>query len=259
VTAPGQKGWILWQMQEVIKGYAGVTTSTSDKAIDMAGVINYYNPYRGFRGKCEIARDIVFCTHPEVEPLFWESAKQADATVVMNQQYRDALIEIGVPAERIALIYPGVDEHMDCRLVIYNPSRLNANEGYFARKGITDWYRLQECKWLNCVCSNGRWGTSVVRDWYQRCDAVVSTATMEGGPMAIIEGMAHGKPCYYRHGVGLGEDFGSIAYNDVDDLIDMLYASYLAKRAYADKVQACTLERWGVAHKMLFDEVWAAR
>lgn len=204
-----QRGWILEKMQqEIIKrAPRDVTITSGDAPVDKHGVVNYYNPYRGYNRKSAHATDVVFCTHPELESHFYQAAHEADHVIVMCKKYRDEIIERGKLADQVTLIYPGVDEEFrDKRLRIFNPARMHASAAYAERKGANLWNALCKEPWIDAICSNGTLTRKQLLQEYRACDAVVSTALMEGGPMCVLEGLAIGKPVVAPEFVGLVDD-----------------------------------------------------
>ena len=245
--------WILGRMQKHIMGAApnGVRVTTSASVVDQPNTINYYNPYRHWKGKSRRALDVVFCTHPEREKTFYASARAADAVVVMCNQYLAGIIGMGVPADRVHVIHPGVeDRYRDARLRVFSPSRLDYT---CARKGADVWKGISREPWLDCVTSNGKLDEAELLAEYQRCDVVVSTATLEGGPMAVIEGLSLGKPIVARAGVGWVDEFPEVLkYRTEEQLVEVLRDLHAAKQRRAESVARYTWEACAAAHWDLF-------
>jgi glycosyltransferase involved in cell wall biosynthesis len=113
------------------------------------------------------------------------------------------------------------------------------------RKGIDAWRVLQNKEWLDCVCSEGHMTPEQVKDEYLKADAIVSTALVEGGPMACYEALSMGKPYYGRRHVGVhNETNGVIIYDTDTQLCDMLNAQYLIKKQRADAVEQISWAQW---------------
>jgi glycosyltransferase involved in cell wall biosynthesis len=245
--------WILERMQAHIRAAApkGIRVTTSLSAVDEPYTINYYNPYRHWKGKSRRALDVVFCTHPEREQTFYASARAADAVVMMCNQYRAGIIGMGVQAERVHVIHPGVDDrYKDTRLRVFAPSRMDYA---CARKGPDVWKRLSGETWLDCVTSNGRMTEEELLTEYRRCDVVVSTATLEGGPMSVIEGLALGKPVVARAGVGWVDEFPEVMkYQIEEQLLEVLRDLHAAKQRRAESVARYTWAACAAAHWDLF-------
>lgn len=248
--------WILERMQEEIIKYApqDVSISMSDVAHDDVNTINYFNPYRRYAKKSKHAKDVVFCTHPEVVATWNKSIVEADHIVCMCKQYANEAISKR-DSDSVSLIYPGVDpEYYEHKLQILNPVKMSSH----ARKGILDWKILNKVPWLRCRCTDGKLTRAQLLLEYSACDAVVSTAVLEGGPMSILEAAALGKPCYARRGVGFGNDFAEVfpnlhLYTDIIELMNMLQEAYDSKEKSPWNL---TWEKWAKKHWIMFDKVF---
>jgi len=243
-------------MQEEIAKYNNtdyVIDKPSQHPIDKPGYVNFYNPYRHWQGKSRFARDVAFFTHPgEIDQ--WNAAMQCDAAIVMCDQYRQALIDAGMYWKRIHRVHLGIDErYRDCRLRIFHPGRMVISGEYQARKGWDDWKRLMELDWLDCIRSEGMLTDEQMRDEYMKADVIVSTATMEGGPMGCIEALAMGKTYIGRAGVGVHDEYAKhiARYHNHDELVVKLWQAYKEKEAKQCAVRAnvwplCASQIWEV-------------
>jgi len=258
VMGRDQHRWILGELWRAIEAAKpeGAIVSVSDKPVDEPGVINYYNPYRGYKSKSKRAKDVLFCTHPEIEPLFWDAPQQADHTIVMCDQYRDSLIARGVHASKVTRIHPGADPMFrDMRLRVFNPAIMQGRE----RKGKELWKRLAKTPWIEAICSNGRLTKEQLLTEYLACDVVVSTARAdgEGGPMSVPEAAQLGKPMVMPIGVGLVGDVDiplitRYTPGDYDNLINALRTHYERKQNQPRYLTDWTWERWGKEHWDVF-------
>jgi hypothetical protein len=125
---------------------------------------------------------------------------------------------------------------------------MSDNQGYKQRKGIETWQRLQKLPWLNCTNTSGAMTAEQVYDEYLKTEAVVSTALVEGGPMACYEAIAMDKPYYGRAGVGVHDETkGVILYTDDDNLERLLKEAYDNKAARIAAVEDRTWKRWAAA------------
>jgi hypothetical protein len=266
VMGGDQQGWILGRMTRAIQDAApaGATVTISGKPVDELGVINYHNNYRIYKSKSRHARDVVFFTHPEpTEIATWNrAAKEADHCVVMCGRYRDELIADRVPADKVTLIYPGVDAAFrDVRLRVFNPSRMSINGEYRKRKGADLWQRLECEPWIHAICSDGEMDADRVQAECRAADVIVSTATMEGGPMSLFEALTLGKPCVISRGVGAVDDFAESSLvktyiaGDYKTLINSLYFWYERKEACHAGDPGFTWDKWAAAHWDLFQRL----
>ena len=238
-TRTGDRKWILERMQDFIIAAApdGIRCDISAAPTDAPGHVNVFNPYRYYR-KSKHAKDIVFFTHPEDMPQ-WKAAHDCDCAVVMCEKYGLELIADGMEPAQVRLIHAGVgDIYKNSRLRALNVGRMETNAGYAQRKGMDTWKRLQVLPWIDCINTGGEMTQSQVYEEYLKADVVVSTALVEGGPMACYEALSMGKPYYGRAGVGVHDEIGAvIKYQDDDDLEHELYSAYTEKlnRAMAVK------------------------
>ncbi len=263
VIARDQHNWILGRMCRAIQETApeGAICTEGDRPVNQAGVINYYNPYRGFRHKTQ-GHDVVFCTHPEIPATWARATREADHIVVMAHKWKQHLIEQGVPEHKITHIPPGVDAwFLDPRLRIFNPCKM-PDGSYGERKGKRLWARLRHEPWLECICSGGAMSEAELHLQYLACDVVASTAVPdyggEGGPMSCKEGLALCKPTVMPAGIGLVDEHADhpclLRYpaGDYDALIETLKPLYHAKVDGKMAAADWTWEAWGKAHWEVF-------
>ena len=266
VMGRDQKNWILGRMWRAIQETApeGAICTDGKRPMNQAGVINYYNPYRGYRHKTQ-GHDVVFCTHPEIPTTWARATRDADHIVVMADKWRQHLIEQGVPAHKITHVPPGVDGwFLDPRLRIFNPCKM-PDGSYGERKGRGLWQRLIQEPWLECICSGGAMSEAELRLQYLAADAIVSTAVPdyggEGGPMSCKEGLALCKPTVMPAGIGLVDEHADhpclLRYpaGDYDALIEVLKPLYHAKVNAKMAATDWTWEAWGKAHWDIFNRL----
>jgi len=266
VMGRDQHNWILGRMWRAIQETApeGAICTDGERPMNQAGVINYYNPYRGYRHKTQ-GHDVVFCTHPEIPTTWARATRDADHIVVMADKWRQHLIEQGVPAHKITHVPPGVDGwFLDPRLRIFNPCKM-PDGSYGERKGKRLWARLCHEPWLECICSGGAMSEAELRLQYLAADAIVSTAVPdyggEGGPMSCKEGLALCKPTVMPAGIGLVDEHADhpclLRYpaGDYDALIEVLKPLYHAKVNAKMAATDWTREAWGKAHWDIFNRL----
>jgi glycosyltransferase involved in cell wall biosynthesis len=250
-------GWILDKMSDALEQYApdGIKPTRSNHPIDDHGVVNFFNNYRLYNRKSKRAKDVVFFTHPEIPNQWKEGLKNCDHAIVMCNKYHRELIDMGLPRDRVTMIHPGVDDcYMRRKLRVFIPSRILANAGYKERKGYKLWQRLSTLDWLECITSDGMMTPEQVLLEYERANVIVSTATMEGGPMSVVEAIALNKPILARAGVGMVDDYEAvIAYKDDDDLIRMLQRLWDARQLGLQDVYGWDV--WAAKHYDVFRRV----
>jgi hypothetical protein len=251
---PSQKTeWIIERMwKHIIERKPEHASAIMGDREDAPDVVNV-SLYRHFTRPGVHSKEVIFCTHPEVLPHFWQTPKHAAHTVVMCEQYREQLIKEELPPERVTLIYPGIDDRFRPRtLRVFNPTRLDYAMN---RKGAEVWGQLERQDWLKCVCSRGRMTLEQVAQEYERADVVVSTANMEGGPMSIIEAVAMGKPAVGMKGVGFVDKFATHTYSDTAGLLHILKDMHTAKMERQRAVEALSWEAWAKAWWQVIDSV----
>jgi hypothetical protein len=247
VIGDNQQGWTLGRLvSEMKQRYPqGIECTSGEYVVEGDEAVNVFVPYRAWHLNACKAKSIVLFTHPgDLDK--WNAAMQCDAAIAMNEQYRQALIDNGMDAAKVHRINYGIDEvYRDCRLRIFHPGRMVATDEYMGRKGWSDWQRLMECDWLVCKRSEGLLSQEQMMDEYLKADVIVSTATMEGGPMSCIEALALGRPYIGRQGVGLHDEYADVIlrYKDYDGLFCMLFEKYKAKEKRNRQV---ILNSWAV-------------
>ncbi len=62
---------------------------------------------------------------------------------------------------------------------------------------------------MEITVTEGQLSEDRLYDFYQRLDYVLIPATVEGGPMSLLEGLAAGKPVIAPENVGMVSEFGA--------------------------------------------------
>lgn len=242
VVGDNQMGWTLGEFVNKMKSVApkDVVVTSGQHIIKSVNAVNVFTPYRAWKDDNGSAKSVVFFTHPgDIDK--WNAATKCDAAIVMNEQYRQMLIDNGMDANKVHRINYGIDEqYRDCRLRIFCPGKMVASDEYIERKGWDDWQRLMKCEWLVCKRSEGLLTKEQMLDEYLKSDVIVSTATLEGGPMACIEALALDKPYIGRAGVGLHDEYKDYIwrYKDYDGLACILFEAYKVKEKRSRQVIA---------------------
>lgn len=252
------KKWILERMADYLMQYApaDMRISVSPTPNQQPGAVNYYNPYRLYQPTPAV--DVAFCTHPE-DLAKWAECRNADGIVVMAKQYGDQQQAKGAQCPVRQIILPPEDAYRPW-LNIFFPCEMQRRR---SRKGLALWQGLQKLPWIRAVCTDGKWTDEQVADAYKACDAVVVTSNLEGGPMAVVEGLACGKPVVAPHAVGWCAEFGDdvIDYetDNLNDLVEKLKALYAPKQARARRVAGLTWKALCEQHYAFFRELVAAQ
>ena len=126
------------------------------------------------------------------------------------------------------------------------------------RKGRDLVERVRSLPFVEVIATEGQLPEGQLRDLYQRVDYVLIPATIEGGPMCLLEGLGMGKPVIAPDGVGLVPEFQDVEHirhypaGDPAALIAVVKACYEEKRGRAKSVQGRTWDAWAEDHHRLF-------
>lgn len=252
-------GWILERLARRLAAklpYAGfVPWQPSPRS---GGGIAYYVNYALFDRPTGLV-DVGFFTHRDDAHGFLDRARGLSHCVCMARQYADWLRSQGVAA--VTHIPMGFDYYRYApRLVLGVAGRLD-----HPRKGRALVDRVRQLPFADVLTTEGNVSEEGLRDWYQRLDYVLIPATVEGGPMSLLEGLAMGKPVIAPEGVGLLPEFGPTAWvyrypaGDVGALVRVVTERYEAKRDGAELVCGRTWDDWAAGHDVLFRRLLAER
>jgi len=211
----------------------------------------YYVNYALYQGPSGLP-DVGFFTHLDESHEFLERARRLDYCVCMSRVYADWLREHGVAT--VCHIPMGFDYYRyRSRLVLGVVGRLD-----HPRKGAHLVNELRKLPFVEVLTTEGRFAEDELRDLYQRIDYVLIPATVEGGPMSLLEGLAMGKPVIAPDGVGMVAEFGetphirTYAAGDLDALLAVVKACHQAKCERTRLVQDRTWDRWAEDHHRPF-------
>ena len=125
------------------------------------------------------------------------AARAMDACVCMARQYADMLRVNGV--HNVVHIPMGFDAER------FRPSLVLGVVGWLEhpRKGRELVERIRRLPFVELLTTEGRVAEADLREFYQRLDYVLIPATVEGGPMSLLEGLSMGKPVIVPRGVGI--------------------------------------------------------
>lgn len=222
------------------------------------GGLAYYVNYALFDRPTGLV-DVGFFTHRDDAHGFLDRARGLDHCVCMARQYADWLRGRGVAA--VTHIPMGFDFYrFEPRLVLGVSGRLD-----HPRKGRELVDRVRRLPFVDVFTTEGRLSDDELRNWYQRLDYVLIPATAEGGPMALLEGLAAGKPVIAPEGVGLVPELGDTAsvfrypVGNGTALERLVAERYAAKCGGANLVRDRTWDAWAADHDALFRRLLAAR
>jgi hypothetical protein len=203
--------------------------------------------------------DAAFFTHNDETHQFLERARRVDLCVCMARLYAEWLRQQGVlTAVHIPM---GFDSYRyRPRLVLGVIGRLD-----HPRKGGLLIDRLRQLPFVDIVTTEGEVEEADLRDLYQRLDYVLIPATVEGGPLSLLEGLSMGKPLIAPEGVGMVHELGDTEHirlysaGDAEALVRVVTACYEDKRQRTRLVQDRSWDAWAQAHHHLFMQLLRAR
>jgi glycosyltransferase involved in cell wall biosynthesis len=189
--------WILERLARRPAGklpYATfIAQPTKDKVVRLAYYVNYflYNNPSGLI-------DVRFFTHCEREEEFLGRARHMHFCVSQSKLYTDWLISQGV--RTVIHIRMGYG---------YRPQLVLGVIGLLEhpRKGRHLVDELCRLPFVEIVTTKGKVAEADLPGVYQRVDYVLIPATIEGGPMSLLDGLAMGKPVIAPQGVGMLPEF----------------------------------------------------
>jgi hypothetical protein len=223
-----------------------------------AARIAYYVNYALYDGPSGLI-DAAFFTHHDEAHQFLERARRMDLCVCMCRLYADWLRARGVQA--VAHVPMGFDYYRyRPRLVLGVVGRLD-----HPRKGGRLVERLRRLPFVEVVATEGRVPEERLRDIYQQVDYVLIPATVEGGPMSLLEGLAMGKAVIAPENVGMVPELGETEHvlrypaGDAEALVRLVTACHQEKFRRTRLVQDRTWDRWAEGHHRLFLQVLRER
>lgn len=196
--------------------------------------------------------DVGFFTHYENQHAFLDRARAMDHCISMSKKYADMLSKNGI--EHVDHI------RMGCDFYRYRPTlRL----GIFSklehpRKGADLVSAVRGLPFIEIVTTEGKVAPSDLRNVYESVDYVLIPATVEGGPLSLLEGLAMGKPIIAPTDVGMVPEFVDdrfvIQYmpGNVASLEEVLHRCWNQKLAARRMVEDRTWDHWAAEHDHLF-------
>ena len=185
--------------------------------------------------------------------------RRADACVCMARQYAEWLVSQGV--RTVVHIPMGFDSYRyRPRLVLGVVGRLE-----HPRKGRALVDRVRQLPFVEVVTTEGRTPPEELRAVYERLDYVLIPATVEGGPLCLLEGLSMGKPVIAPESVGITPEFGATEHirlyppGDAAALVQVVTECYRRKEAVSRLVRNRSWDRWAEQHHHFFVQLLRAR
>jgi glycosyltransferase involved in cell wall biosynthesis len=254
-----EDGWVLERLAHRLARKLPYAAFVPDAPRPVTGTqIAYYVNYALYRGPSGLI-DVGFFTHEDEAQDFLPRARRMDYCVCMSRLYADGLKARGV--QGVAHIPMGFDAYRyRPRLILGVVGRLD-----HPRKGRALVERLRRLPFVEVVVTDGQHPEDRLWDLYQRLDYVLIPATVEGGPMSLLEGLGMGKPVIAPEGVGMVPEFGPTAHilrypaGDAEALAEVVTACYREKQERARLVADRTWDSWAEGHHRLFMRLLAER
>lgn len=245
-------GWILERLARRLAGKLPYATFVPNRPQEIPGSrIAYYVNYALFHEPSGLV-DVGLFTHFEDQHAFLERARQMDFCVSMSALYADWLQERGVA--HVEHVPMGCDFYrFRPKLVLVVVGRLE-----HPRKGAHLVAELKQLHFVEIVTTEGRVAEQNLADVYQRCDYVLIPATVEGGPLCLLEGLAMGKPVIAPEGVGMVGEFPDTPYilrypaGDGEALQSLVRRCFEQKQESRRLVADRTWDDWAAGHDRLF-------
>src|SRR5260370_24073840 len=234
IVAPTD-GWILERLARTLAAklpYAELvpTGAKPSPGVSLVYYVNYFL-YNGPRG----VLDVGFFTHLDESCQFLERARRMDFCVCMSRKYENWLLDQDV--QKVTCITMGYDSFR------YRPRLVLGVVGLLdhPRKGRHLVDAVRTLPFVEVLTSERPMSLKQWPDFYQRLDYVLIPATVEGGPMCLLEGLAMGKPVIAPEGVGMVPEFGESPHIRRYPAGDGQALERLVKTCYQEKLQRSML------------------
>ena len=255
------RGWILEKCAKEIAAKAENVTYNTE--IEPSADIQYYINYSA-RTRRVSPIEIAFFTHSERDPTarqrYFDAAAEVDHCICMSARYANELIEYGIAPEKITTIAPGVDLDL-----FYPKVRIGVvgRTYHTGRKGESLVAQVMDVPGIEwCFTGSGWPGPSAhvpdggMPDFYNSLDYVLVPALYEGGPMAVLEGLACGIPIITSD-VGWAYEYPHIPFENgnADSLRRVLESVVAEREALRASILPHSWVAWAHAHLNLFEKM----
>ena len=265
------------KMAEPLLKMSGFESITSSETIDPQADLNYHIPWHSLTHDAPAGKHAMLYTHlnPPAKNELIRACLRADAIVAMSRTGRSELINLGIPAEKITVIYAG---HTD-----YNPRCLRVGVlGYEQPNGRKRGHILLDLCWITDVSrfqfiiTGGGWDDLVARMTsaganveylpeiadenmqaiYNALDALLVTSYVEGGPLTVLEALSAGIQVIAPP-VGYANDLipGKYIYRTIEQLRQTLDDLAEPVRSRRELVEKFTWQAYADQHAELFGKI----
>lgn len=254
-------GWILEKCaREISERNSEVSFGTEPNPLaDLQYYINY-----SARSRRVSPIEVGFFTHSEKDEgarrRYFDAAFAVDHCVCMSAKYAKELIENGVPEDKVTVIAPGVDlDVMQPKVRIGVVGRTY----HTGRKGEALVARVMDIPGIEWRFTGSGWpGASThvpeagMAEFYNDLDYVLVPALYEGGPMAVLEGLACGIPIIASD-VGWAQEFPHISFEvgNAESLRSVLTGLVSERHVLREAVLHRSWAAWADEHSKLFSRM----
>lgn len=191
-----------------------------------------------------------YFTHKE-NGRFKEIADKMDFCISMSLKYVNDLTG---SRQNVYVVHPGIDlEVFKPKLRIGVISNLKSS-----RKGKELLDKIKEISYVELKVTGGSLAENEISDFYNSVDYVLIPGRIEGGPMALIEGLACGKKIIAPD-VGMVKEFDRHVYSydrdNINSLEHVLRELYRKRLHIRKSVEHLSYEYFADEHMKIFNQV----
>ncbi len=258
VVGPGDH-WVLERLARRLAQKLPYATFCQWKPrTDGHAKLAFYVNYALYQGPSGLI-DVGYFTHRDDNHRFLECARQLDFAICMSKIYADWLRAQGV--KTVACVPAGFD------LYRFRPRLVLGVVGLLdhPRKGRHLVERVKSLPFVDVRVTQGKIDESQLWEFYQALDYVLIPATIEGGPLCLLEGLGMGKPVIAPTGIGMVPEFpvsdAILRYptGDGDSLVRLLEQCFRQKCRGHELVRDRTWDHWAAGHHRLFRQLLLER
>lgn len=209
--------WMPCKWAEEFSARMYASTVSTEPINDGANVFINHALYK--RDPQNKAPQIAVFTHKEeknraLSNLFDSVAQQCDWCFAQSEP---TLLQL--PENKRSILSVGVEsQFIKPQLVLGMPVKEQPND----RKRVSWAKKVGELENVSVRITGGRVKEKDMPLFYKNLDYVLITSQLEGGPMAVKEAIAMGKPLILPRGVGWCDEYPAIRYNTLEELINIV-------------------------------------